>query len=122
MHYIRSNGFHIHVWLFQIYLCLVARAFCVIEPQTQSTVSTDFIVILTPRPRLRPSQAKAEPSMTALARPVDSESQSRRKPGQSRGFQAKPGRHITTCSMYDLLHCHLSGHSSGQVKPKPGQS
>jgi len=83
----------------RFYSCLVASAFWVIEPQTRSTVSTDFIVILAPRPRLRPSQAKAEPSMTALARPVDSESQSRWKPGQSRGFQAKPGRHITTCEM-----------------------
>jgi hypothetical protein len=33
--------------------------------------------------------------MMALAQPVDSESQSHQKPGQSRGFQAKPGWHIT---------------------------
>ena len=40
-------------------------------------------------PWLRPGRAKAEPSLTALARPTDSES-------QSRGFQAKPGQNITT--------------------------
>jgi hypothetical protein len=34
--------------------------------------------------------------VTALARPGIYESQSRLRPSQSRGFQAKPGRHITS--------------------------
>ncbi|KAG1900689.1 uncharacterized protein F5891DRAFT_980263 [Suillus fuscotomentosus] len=42
--------------------------------------------------QLRPSQAKAKPSLTALAWPAVFESQGRLKPGRSRGFQAKPGR------------------------------
>src|SRR5882757_2989342 len=46
-------------------------------------------------PRLRPKPSQSQPSLTALARPADFESRSRRKPGQSRGFQAKPGRNIT---------------------------
>src|SRR5882757_2250439 len=29
---------------------------------------------------------------------------------------------LTPCSMQDLSHSHLSGHGSGQAKPKPGQS
>src|SRR5882762_9450548 len=29
---------------------------------------------------------------------------------------------LTSCSMQDLSHVHLSGHGSGQAKPKPGQS
>ena len=39
--------------------------------------------------RLKPSQAKPEPSITA--RPTIIKSRSPLKPGQSRGFQAKPG-------------------------------
>ncbi|KIM77912.1 hypothetical protein PILCRDRAFT_605938 [Piloderma croceum F 1598] len=46
-------------------------------------------------PWLRPKPSQSQPSLTALARPPDFESPSRQKPGQSRGFQAKPGRHIT---------------------------
>jgi len=35
-------------------------------------------------------------------------------------LQVAPG--LTPCSMQDLSHSHLSGHGSGQAKPKPGQS
>jgi len=42
------------------------------------------------------SCCRTSPSLTALAWPADFESLSRRKPGQSRGFQAKPGWNITT--------------------------
>jgi hypothetical protein len=58
------------------------------------------------QPRIRLSQAKAEPSLTALTWPVDSESLSGRKPGQSRSFQAKPGQHITRlcyCSLFEKV-------------------
>ena len=48
------------------------------------------------RPWLRLSQAKAKLSLTALAQPVDFESLSCRKPGQSHSFQAKPGWNITS--------------------------
>jgi hypothetical protein len=37
--------------------------------------------------------------LTALAWLADYESPSRLKPGQSRGFQAKPGRNITSCQL-----------------------
>ena len=46
-------------------------------------------------PGLGPKPSQRQPSSTALARPADFKSLSRRKPGQSRGFQAKPGRNIT---------------------------
>src|SRR6266481_10052613 len=29
---------------------------------------------------------------------------------------------LSPCSTYDLSHCHLISHGSGQAKPKPGQS
>ena len=43
------------------------------------------------------AQAKAKPKPAIIDGfgPADFESPSRQKPGQSRGFQAKPGRHIT---------------------------
>jgi hypothetical protein len=41
----------------------------------------------------KPSQSQR--SLMALAWPEDFESQSRPKPGQSHGFQAKPGRNNT---------------------------
>jgi hypothetical protein len=55
------------------------------------------VCIQKPRPRPKPGQAK--PGFTALARPGISESQSRLRPGQRRGFQANPGRNITTPSL-----------------------
>ncbi|KAG1810372.1 uncharacterized protein HD556DRAFT_1454247 [Suillus plorans] len=47
-------------------------------------------------PRLRPEPGQSQPSLVALARPGFFAGQSRLKPGQSRGFWAKPGRNITT--------------------------
>jgi hypothetical protein len=43
----------------------------------------------------RPEPSQSQLLLTALARPGDLESLSRRKPGQSRGFQAKLGQNIT---------------------------
>src|ERR1700683_880209 len=62
------------------------------------------------RPRLRPKPSQSQPCLTALAWPADLKSLSRQKPGQSRGFQAKPGRNITKYSPVEpkkVIPCHL---------------
>jgi hypothetical protein len=46
--------------------------------------------------------------LTALAWPEDCESLSRRKPGQSRGFQAKPGRNITSQEVMTMVRMMLA--------------
>ena len=55
-------------------------------------------------PRLGPKPSQSQPSLTALAQPASFESPSRQKPGQSHGFQAKPGQNITNLS--PLLEGH----------------
>jgi hypothetical protein len=55
--------------------------------------------------RPRPSQAGAKPWLAALARPGILESQSRLRLSQSRGFQAKPGRNITTSKFIEIEKC-----------------
>ena len=50
----------------------------------------------TKKPWPRPGQAKAKPCLMALAWPGVWESQSHLRPGQSRGFQAKPGWNNTS--------------------------
>ena len=49
------------------------------------------------KPGLKPGQARAKPWVAALAWPSSWESRSRLGQSQSRGFQAKPGRNITSC-------------------------
>ncbi len=51
------------------------------------------------KPWPRPSQAGAKPWLMALAWPGVLESQSCLRPGQSWGFQAKPGWNITRCCL-----------------------
>jgi hypothetical protein len=52
-------------------------------------------MILTPQAAAQARPSQSQPSLTALAWPGDFKSQSHLKPGQSRGFQAKPGRNNT---------------------------
>ena len=52
--------------------------------------------LLVKKPWPRPSQAMKSPKPWPMAWPMISQSQSHEKPGQSPGFQAKPGRNITT--------------------------
>ena len=61
--------------------------------------------LLVKKPWPRPSQAMKSPKPWPMAWPMISQSQSHEKPGQSPGFQAKPGRNITR------LHTSISGQS-----------
>ena len=56
------------------------------------------------KPRPRPGQAKPKPWLAAWLE--DFQSQSRDRPGQSPGFQAKPGRNITICRQA-WIYCSL---------------
>jgi hypothetical protein len=57
------------------------------RPQTTTTMTRP----LCQKPRPKPSQAGARPSLAALARPRFLQSRSRLRPGQSRGFLGQAG-------------------------------
>jgi hypothetical protein len=80
---------------------------------------------------LRPEPSQSQLSLAALAWPRDSASQSRPKPGQSRGFQAKLGRNITrdavphpdiTCIPSTCREVVLVDHLSGLAALAPLRS
>jgi hypothetical protein len=52
----------------------------------------ELCIFFCQKPWLGPGQARAKPSVAALAGPMISAGQSRLKPSQSRGFWAKPGQ------------------------------
>ena len=68
------------------------------------------IVHIHQKPQLRPKPGQAKPDFWLWARLTVSASQSHLKPGQSQGFQAKPGPHITSWNLYSsIAYCLGNG-------------
>ena len=66
--------------------------FLLFRSQKVLTLFLLMCIFFCQKPWLGPGQARAKPSVAALAGPMISAGQSRLKPSQSRGFWAKPGQ------------------------------
>ena len=63
------------------------------------------------KPRLEPGQAGAKPAGGPLAWPILLEGRSRVKPGQSRGFWAKPGQAHPYSPVTTYMRCYMLRYS-----------
>ena len=78
-------------------LHVIIYPFNVVGPRSSAcSIYSNYCAFCSYRPRLEPEPGQGQPPLTALAWPDISESPSRQKPGQSRGFEAKPGRNRVT--------------------------